>query len=113
MVKIASFLTESEARSVEAELTGRKITFFMSRGGTVPGSYHDPYYQVTVSASDYFVARKIVARVMSRGFIEGRKCPKCKEVSYRTLEKTSLWERIYYFRVTKVECLKCRTVYSI
>ena len=113
MIKVASFLSLSEVESVKNELTGRRIEYFVSSKGTAPGQFDDPYYQVSVNATDYIVARKIVAQTISKSFIEGRKCPKCKGLTYRQIEKKNVWERIYYLGTTRVQCQKCKAIYIV
>lgn len=60
MIKVASFLSLTEVESVKNELKGRRIEYFVSSKGTAPGRYHDPFYQVSVNVTDYFVARRLL-----------------------------------------------------
>ena len=111
MIKIASFLSESECNSLTAELYARRIVHFASSKGSAPGKYHDPYFEVSVSAMDYLTAKRIANRIRVKALIESRKCPTCKTLSYGNIEKKGLFEKLYYLGMTRVQCKNCKTKY--
>ena len=113
MIKISAFLDRQEAQEVENALKGRQIEYFISNKGTANGRYHDPYYQFSVNVSDYVLTRRIVSRVLAKRFVENQKCPKCKQLAYKVIEKKNWLERLYYFGTTRVQCKKCRCKYMI
>lgn len=102
MIKTPSFLSSEEVELVKNELKRRRIAFFVSNKGRM-STYDDPYYQISGDAIHYLTARKIVARTIARSFIENQKCPKCKTLGYRIVERKRWWERIYYFGATRVK----------
>ncbi|HEX6890253.1 MAG TPA: hypothetical protein VF141_06160, partial [Chryseolinea sp.] len=96
MIKIASFLTESECKSLTAELNARRIVHFTTSKGSAPGKYHDPYLEVSVGTIDYLTAKRIANKIRASVFIESRKCPTCKTSSYGIIEKKGFIEKLYY-----------------
>ena len=113
MIKLSAFLDKIEAQEVENALKGRQIEYFISNRGSANGRYHDPYYQFSVNAGDYFLARRIISRVLAKSFIENQKCPKCKYLGYKIIVKRNWLEQLYYFGTTRVQCKKCKTKYVI
>ncbi len=112
MIKIPRILEAKEAREVENALKGRAIPYFISnRGSATP--YHDTYYQISVNAGDYLLARRIVMRVLANSLIENQKCPKCKYEGYKIIVNKNWLERIYYIGTTRVQCKKCKTKFVI
>jgi hypothetical protein len=113
VIKIASFLSESDCNSLTAELHARRIAHFASSKGSEPGAYHDPYFEVSVGAMDYLTAKRIANKIRAKVLIESRMCPTCKTASYGIIEKKGLFEKLYYLGTTRVQCKKCKTKYVI
>lgn len=112
MIKISSFLTSSEAKTVENALKGRGIQYFVSTKGSADG-YHDPYYQISVPATYYILSKRIIAKVLAKAFVNSQKCPKCTSLKYKVIPTRTLLDKIYFFGTTRVKCLQCKTKYVI
>jgi hypothetical protein len=113
MIKVSSFLDKTEIAEVESALREPKIEYFISSKGSASGRYHDPFYQVSVNATDYILTRRIVSRILAKSLIENQKCPKCKTLGYKVIEKKNWIERLYYLGTTRVQCRKCKNKYVI
>lgn len=113
MIKVASYLSESEMNRVKQGLEGLRIEHFISNKGTVLGQYHDQYFEVSVREADYVIAKSIVVKVTATAREESRTCPKCKASAYRVVEKMGFWEKIFYLGATCVQCKKCGTRYAM
>jgi len=113
VIKIASFLNESECNSLTGELKTRRIVHFASSKGSAAGEYHDSCFEVSVGPLDYLTAKRIANRVRATALIESRKCPTCKASSHKIIGKKGLLEKLYYLGTTRVQCQKCKTTYVI
>lgn len=106
-------LDSVEGQQVENAFKGRKIEYYISNKGSAREGYHDPYYQFSVNAADYVLARRIISRVLAKSYVENQKCPKCKYLGYKVIANRNWLERLYYFGTTRVQCKKCKNRYVI
>ena len=109
---VTSHLTGQEADSIKSMLTSMNIDFIAS-GHDAKSRYDSLYYQIKVKKRDFKVAKQIIDKRRAKLFLESRKCPKCKTLGYKEIEKRAIWEKIYYYGTTLVECKKCKTRFSI
>ena len=112
MIKVASFLSDSELKAVKRGLEGQRIKCFVSNRGSVPGEYHDPYFEISVNSADYEKAKSVVDKALVKSLEENNKCPKCKATEYWAIEK-KLWQRLFYLSTTPVVCKKCGCKYIV
>lgn len=112
LVSVATHLTRDEADSIRSGLTSINVNFVVN-GHDAASRYASLYYEVKVRRRDVQTAQQVIDKRRAKKFIESRKCPKCKNLVYREVEKTGLWQKIYYFGTTLVQCQKCKTRYSI
>lgn len=112
LVSVGTHLTKEEADSIKSGLTSMNVDFVVN-GHDAASRYSSLYYEIKVKRGDARAAKQVIDKRRARNFVESRKCPKCKNLVYREIEKKGLWERIYYFGTTLVQCQKCKTKYSI
>ncbi|MEZ4972816.1 MAG: hypothetical protein R2820_05870 [Cyclobacteriaceae bacterium] len=117
LVSAGGYLTESELQEVRSILNAMNIRHVASGHGPAErgalGQYRNYYYEVKVYRDDYEVARKVILKRKNKIKVEGRQCPRCKSLVYLEAEKKGLWEKIYYYGTTLVQCKKCKTRYPI
>lgn len=112
LVTVIDHLTVEERDRVKGILDSLKIPYIVNGHGSV-NQYHSHYYSFKVRQRDYGVAIKVVKEQKARIFIDSRRCPKCKTLGYRANSKKGLWEKIFYFGTTLVECSKCKHKFGI
>ncbi len=112
LITVGSYLTKDEADSIKSRLTSMKIEFVVN-GQYAASRYRSLYYEIKVQRKDFENAKRIVKNQLKKTLIENQKCPKCKNLEYTILEKKGLWQKIYYYGTTLVQCKKCETKYLI
>lgn len=117
LVSAGGYLTESELREVRSILNSMNIRHVAGGHGPADrgqlGQYRNYYYEVKVHPDDYEVVRKVIVKRKNKSKVEGRQCPKCKSLLYLEVEKKGLWEKLYYYGTTLVQCKRCKTKYPI
>ncbi len=112
LISVGTHLTKEEADSIKTSLTSMSIDFVVN-GHDAASRYHSLYYEISVQSKDFDRARNAVKNRQRKTLIDSQQCPKCKCKDYKILEKDGLWEKIYYYGTTLVQCKKCRTKYPI
>lgn len=113
LAEIATYLTSSEANELKSSLSALNIQCVI-KGIGVKGRAGSPeYYKIFVQQIDYPQASQTVKRYAAKIFIESKRCPQCKSLKFTRLEKRGLWNKIYYFGTTLVQCNKCKTQFTI
>jgi hypothetical protein len=112
LVTVISHLTTDEASRVQGILNSLKIPFVTS-GHDAKSRYSSLYYQIRVERINLRTAKVVVAKQRAQIFIDSRKCPKCKSLGYKEIEKKGLWKKILYMGTTLVRCNKCKNEFSI
>ncbi len=112
LITVINHLTVEERDRVQGIFNSLKIPFVVSGHGP-SNRYHSYYYLFKVRQRDYGVAIKVVKEQKAKIFIDSRKCPKCKTLGYKEIDKKGLWEKILYYGTTLVQCNKCKTKFSI
>jgi hypothetical protein len=112
LLSVGTHLTREEADSIKSSLTSLNIDFTVN-GHDAASRYSNLYYEIRVQRKDFEKARKAVKSRQRKTLLGSRQCPKCKSKDYKILEKKGLWEKIYYYGTTLVQCKKCRTKYPI
>lgn len=111
LVSAGGYLTSEELELVKISLNALHIKYIVRGHG--PGKYESQYYEVIVFKKDFEVTRKVIIDRKNKTKVKGRQCPKCKSLVYLEVEKNSLWEKIYYYGTTLVQCKRCKTRYTI
>ena len=112
LISVGTHLTKEEADSIKTSLTSMNIDF-VANGHDAASRYHSLYYEIRVQRKDFEKARTAVNSRQRKTLLESRQCPKCQSKEYRILEKKGLWQKLYYYGTTLVQCKKCRTKYPI
>jgi len=111
LVSIATHLTREEADELKSSLTETDIDY-LAIGHAAVSRLNSQYYEIKVEVKNKRVAREILGKMRAKTFIENRKCPRCNTLQHTEVKK-NLWEKIYYYGTTLVQCQKCKTKYSI
>jgi hypothetical protein len=112
LVTVISHLTADESNRVKGLLNSSNIAFVAS-GHDAKSRYSSLYYQIKVERKNLKTAKQIVARHRAQVFIDSRKCPKCKSLGYKEIEKKGFWKKLLYAGTTLVKCNKCRNEFAI
>jgi hypothetical protein len=112
LISVGTHLTREEADSIKTSLTSMNIDF-VSNGHDAASRHSNLYYEIRVQRKDIEKARVAVKSRQRKTLLESRQCPKCENKDYKVLEKKGLWEKIYYYGTTLVQCKKCKTKYPI
>ena len=112
LVTVISHLTADEANRVKGILNSLKIPFIAS-GHEAKSRFSSLYYQIRVEKENLKAARHIVNKHCARVFIDSRKCPKCKSLGYKEIEKKGFWNKLLYAGTTLVKCNKCKNEFAI
>ncbi|MBT1705849.1 hypothetical protein [Chryseosolibacter indicus] len=110
--EVASYLTKHEADSLTQILYSQNIDF-TNQGHDAANRYHSLYYLIKVRRGDLNAIKRLVNKKRAEAFIEGKKCPKCKNLGYKEIEKKGFWQRVYYLGTTLVQCNKCKTTFPV
>jgi hypothetical protein len=113
MIKVASFLTQSEVNRVKQGLEGLRIEYHIGNKGDAVADYNDEYFEVSVSQADFDKAKSVVNRVVAKTKKDINRCPKCKSPDYRIVKKKNLFEKLLYYGATRVRCKVCSTNYLV
>ena len=112
LVTVISHLTADEANRVKAILNSLKIPFVAS-GHDAKSRYSSLYYHIRVEKRNLKSAKQIVEKHRAHVFIDSRKCPKCKSLGYKEIEKKGFWKKLLYAGTTLVQCNKCKNEFAI
>lgn len=112
LITVVSHLTSDESSHVKGILNSLKIPFIES-GHDAKSRYSSLYYQIRVERKNYRTAKQVVDRNKARIFIDSRKCPNCKSLGYKEIEKKGFWKKMLYVGTTLVRCNKCKHEFGI
>ncbi|HRK54075.1 MAG TPA: hypothetical protein PK185_09170 [Cyclobacteriaceae bacterium] len=112
LISAGTHLTVDEVASIKSDLTSLNIDFVVNGHGAA-SRFRSYYYEIIVKEENIGTAKKIVEKRRSSTSVESRQCPKCKNPKYNELKKSGIWEKIYYYGTTLVQCRKCKTKYPI
>jgi len=112
LVTIITHLTIDERDRVKGILDSLKIPYLVS-GHDSTSQHSSLYYLIKVRQRDLKTAKQIVNQHKANVFIDSRKCPKCKTLGYKEIDKKGLWEKILYYGTILVQCNKCKTKFPI
>ena len=116
-VSVGRYLTHQESENIKGQLNSLKVQYIVSghgpNNGYPVGGDASEYFEIKVGPSDINTGRQIIQQEKQRSTSVRAKCPKCGFLGYRVLEKTTLFDKVYYFGTTLVECRKCKKRYSI
>jgi hypothetical protein len=112
-IKVAEFLTSSEAEAIKHSLRSNSIEFtFNGTGANYDETGGSVYYEISVSQDQYDKARRLIAinRKPAKGEV---KCPHCGFTGYRTKPKKTIFQRLLYLGTELVECKKCKRNFGV
>ncbi|MFN7651887.1 MAG: hypothetical protein ACK5PC_01570 [Cyclobacteriaceae bacterium] len=112
LVTLISHLTDDETNRIKGILNSLKIPLIIS-GHDAKSRYSSLYYQIKVERKNLSIAKQIIAKHRAQVFIDSRKCPKCKSLGYKEIEKKGLWKKLLYIGTTLVKCNKCKNEFAI
>lgn len=112
LVTVISHLTADEANRVKGLLNSSKILFVAS-GHDAKSRYSSLYFQIRVEKQNLKTAKQVVAKHRAQVFVDSRKCPKCKSLGYKEIEKKGIWKKLLYTGTTLVQCNKCKNKFAI
>ena len=112
LIAVISHLTADEANRVKGIFNSLKIPF-VAGGHDAKSRFGNLYYQIEVERKNLKTAKQVVAKHRAQVFIDSRKCPKCKSLGYKEIEKKGLWKKFVYVGTTLVKCNKCKNEFAI
>jgi hypothetical protein len=112
LVTVVTHLTCDERDRVKGILNSLRIEHIVS-GHDAKSRFSSLYYQIKVKARDYKTAKQVINQHKAKVFVDSRKCPKCKHLGYREIQKQGMWQKLLYLGTTLVQCTKCKTKFGI
>ena len=112
-VKIAEFLTSSEAEAIKHTLRNNSIEFVSNGTGPNYGEAGGSvYYEISVAEGQYEKARRLITK-NRKGVKREVKCPHCGYAGYRTKPKQTIFQKLFYLGTELVECKKCKRNFGV